>query len=285
MNMEQQKSEHILIIGGPDAGKTHFGGQLYGRLQTRLGLYKITSPPENLTVFKEVLENLNEGRSAGHTNVSANEVLELNLVDNEGSATSLRFPDYGGEQVNAIVTDRRINKVWADQLKTSTSWMLFIRPDRLPLIEDIINRGLPEQKILEQRSKDKIPMKLSASAFYIELLQMLLYAQRSASVNGEQPRLVVALSCWDLIDEDGKKKLPIEVLREKAPALSAFIESTWSQKHAVIGLSSTERTLSLTEADMDYVKRGPEDFGYLITPQGLPEKDLTVSIKILLEKS
>jgi hypothetical protein len=283
--MEQQKSKHILIIGGPDVGKTHFGGQLYGRLQNRLGLYKITSPPENLTVFKEVLENLNDGLSAGHTNVSANEVLELDLVDSEGIATSLRFPDYGGEQVNAIVSDRRINKAWADQLKESTSWMLFIRPDRLTLIEDIINRGLPEQKVLEQRSKDETSMKLSSSAFYIELLQMLLYAQKTASVDGVQPRLVVALSCWDLIDENGKKKLPTEVLNEKAPALSAFINSTWSQNHAVIGLSSTERTLSQTDVDMDYVKRGPEYFGYLITSEGLLEKDLTVSIKILLGKS
>jgi len=283
--MDQQKSEHILIIGGPDAGKTHFGGQLYGRLQSRLGSYKITSPPENLTVFKEVLENLNEGRSAGHTNVSANEVLELDLADSEGGKTSLRFPDYGGEQVSAIVIDRRVNKAWADQLKASTSWMLFIRPDSLPLIEDVVNRELPEQEILELRNKEELPMKLSASAFYTELLQILLYAQKTLSSYADQPRLVVALSCWDLIEEVDKNKMPAEVLKEKAPALSAFIESTWRQNHVVIGLSSTERTLSLTDADMEFVKRGPEEFGYLITPQGEPERDLTVSIKILLGKS
>ena len=199
MKMEHHKSEHILIIGGPDVGKTHFGGQLYGRLQSRLGSYKITSPPENLMVFKEVLENLNEGRSAGHTNVSANEVLELDLADSEGVATSLRFPDYGGEQVNTIVTDRRVNKAWADQMSISTTWMLFIRPDRLPVMEDIVNRGLPEQKVLEQRSTEETPMKLSVSAFYIELLQILLYAQKTLSGFADQPRLVVTLSCWDLI--------------------------------------------------------------------------------------
>ena len=282
--MEQQQSKHILIVGGPDVGKTHFGGQLYGRLQSRLGSYRITSPPENLTVFKEVLESLNEGRSAGHSNVSSNEVLELDLADKEGNAISLRFPDYGGEQVNAIVTDRRVDKVWAEQLKVSTSWMLFIRPDRLPMIEDIVNRGLPEQAIIDQRNKEETPMELSAPAFYIELLQILLYAQRTVSGYADQPKLMVALSCWDLIEKVHKEKVPAEVLREKAPALSAFIESTWPQNHLVIGLSSTERTLSLTEADMEFAKRGPEDFGFLITPQGEPEKDLTVSIKLLLGK-
>ena len=284
MKMEQQKREHILIIGGPDTGKTHFGGQLYGRLQSRMGAYRITSPPENLTVFKEVLENLNEGRSAGHTNVSANEVLELDLADSEGEATSLRFPDYGGEQVNTIVTDRRVNKTWTNQLRISTSWMLFIRPDRLPEIEDIVNRGLPEQKILELRSKDETPMKLSAPAFYTELLQILLYAQKTVSGYAEQPKLVITLSCWDLIAEVDKKKRPAEVLKEKAPALSEFIQSTWPQNHMVIGLSSTERTLSLTEPDLGFAKRGPENFGFLITPQGEQERDLTVSIKILLGK-
>jgi hypothetical protein len=217
--------------------------------------------------------------------VSANEVLELNLSNSEGGATSIKFPDYGGEQVNAIVIDRRVNKTWAYQLRESTSWMLFIKPDRLPVVEDIVNRGLPEQKILEQRSKEESPMKLSSSAFYTELLQILLYAPKTVSGHADQPRLVVALSCWDLIDEVDKKKRPGEILKEKAPAPFSFIESTWPQNHVVIGLSSTERTLSLTEADMDFVKRGPEEFGYLITPQGKPEKDLTVSIKILLGKS
>ena len=45
------KINKILIIGGPNAGKTHFGGQLYGRLNMRTEHYRITSLPEDLTIF------------------------------------------------------------------------------------------------------------------------------------------------------------------------------------------------------------------------------------------
>src|SRR3546814_3448210 len=75
----------ILIIGGPNVGKTHFGGQLYGRLNARTERYKITSPPDDLTIFQEVLDNLNEGKSSGHTHVTAHQTLELEIEDNERS--------------------------------------------------------------------------------------------------------------------------------------------------------------------------------------------------------
>jgi hypothetical protein len=283
--MGQQNNTQILIIGGPDAGKTHFGGQLYGRLQTRAGLYKILTPPANLTVFKEVLENLNDGRSAGHTNVGANEVLELELEDNTGIKTLLSFPDYGGEQINSIVADRRVDKTWADQLEKSTSWLLFIRPDRLPMIEDIVNRGLPDQDSVEKRNKQTTPLALSAAAFYTELLQMLLFARKTSVNDAPMPRLVIALSCWDLIADQYTHRSPVEVLVEKIPAFHAFVQNTWGKDgHAVIGLSSTERTLSLDAQDPEYIKKGPEKFGYLVMPNGEINRDLTASIQILVGK-
>jgi hypothetical protein len=270
----------VLIIGGPNAGKTHFGGQLYGRLETRTSFYKITSPPRNLTVFKEVLESLYEGKSAGHTHVSANEVLELEIEDINGRKTAFSFPDYGGEQVRAIVNDRRVNKAWKDQIDSSDAWMLFIRADEIQPIEDIVNRGLPEQEILEKRKDNTTPMVISPSAFYMELIQMLLYTKRISTLKPITiPKLTVVLSCWDRIASDVGMNLPEQVLSEKIPAFYSYIKATWHESAInIIGLSSTEKTLSEKEVDMEYVKKGPEHFGYIITPDGNKERDLTLSI-------
>ena len=51
-----KSNNNILIIGGPNAGKTHFGGQLYGRLNCRQFEYKISSNnrPSDLTIFEDV---------------------------------------------------------------------------------------------------------------------------------------------------------------------------------------------------------------------------------------
>jgi hypothetical protein len=282
--MSEQRSDTILIIGGPNAGKTHFGGQLYGRLQTRNGFYKITSPPENLIVFKEVLESLNDGKSAGHTNVAANDLLELEIEDSEGRKSVFSFPDYGGEQIRSIVNDRRINKTWKEQIEKSNSWMLFIRPDEILPLEDIINRGIPDLDTIEKRNTNAEPMIMSVNGFFIELLQMLLFSKRVATQQKiKSPKLTVVLSCYDCIENEVVGKLPVDILKEKLPALYNYIEATWHDvAFNVIGLSATGKTLSDKEVDMEYVKKGPEHFGYIITPEGEREEDLTLSISTFI---
>jgi hypothetical protein len=276
---------NILIIGGPNVGKTHYGGQLYGRLQTRESFYKIVTPPENLSIFREVLESLNDGKAANHTNVNSNEILELQIEDTSGKKITFNFPDYGGEQVRAIVTDRRITKIWKDQVEKSDSWMLFIRLDEMLPLEDIINRGIPEIKVLEKRNKQAEMLKLSDSAFFTELVQILLYAKKAASFKKiDTPKLTIVLSCWDVLESQIGDKLPWEILQEKLPSFWNYLTQTWNSENLnILGLSATEKSLDKTTPDRDFIKKGPEKFGYIITPEGVKEPDLTLSIASFVE--
>nr|WP_295924645.1 hypothetical protein [uncultured Dyadobacter sp.] len=275
---------NILVIGGPHVGKTHFGGQLYGRLIDRQGLYRIVTPPENLSVFQEVLDCLNEGRSAGHTHSSANEKLELEIQDNQGRKILFAFPDYGGEQIKRIVNDRKVDNLWKENIEGSSAWMLFIRLDEILPVEDVINRGLPENDVLEKRMNGTEPMELSDAAFYVELLQILLYTKGVARFQKTPaPQITVVLSCWDKIADRAVTDLPVNLLKGRLPMLYDFIFSNWKKEAiSIIGLSSTERTLSNEHADREYVNEGPENFGYIITGQGVKEKDLTKAISTLI---
>lgn len=282
--MTQNSVNNILIIGGPNAGKTHFGAQLYGRLSTRTSAYKITSPPEDLTVFKDVLDKLNEGLSSGHTEVKSHNILKLDIEDGSGTTSTFSFPDYGGEQVKAVVADRKVNETWKDQIEKSNAWMLFLRLDQISPNEDVVNRGLPDMQVLKERNEDTTPMILSAAAFYTELLQILLFVKKIAIRDRTiYPKLTVAISCWDLLSEEEKKQLPKEVLYMRLPALMHFIESNWSSTaHNIIGLSSLGHSLSDKVVDTEYLRKGPENFGYVITHDGVLNTDLTLSISSLL---
>lgn len=275
----------ILIIGGPNAGKTHFGGQLYGRLNARTESYKITSPPDDLTIFQEVLDNLNEGKSSGHTHVSAHQTLELEIEDNNGIKSVFSFPDYGGEQIRAIVKDRRVNKIWKEQIDKSNSWMLFIRIDEIKIVEDVVNRGLPDQEILKNRIEKAEPMVLSDTAFYTELIQILLYVKRiGIKQKITDPKLTLVLSCWDLLENEDQEKIPKDLLKEKLPGLFNFIHEIWlDDSFKIIGLSSIEKSLSNNDSDLEFIKKGPENFGYIITETGKKETDLTFTISTFID--
>lgn len=274
------KENNILIIGGPNVGKTHFGGQLYGRLMNKKGLYKILSPPENLNVFKEVINNLAEGKSAGRTHVSSNEQLSLEIEDLDHNKTIFSFPDYGGEQIDKIVNERRINNTWKDKIDDSTAWMLFVRLDAIKPLEDVVNRGIPEQKIMKLRNEGKEPLAMSASAFFIELLQILSHVKKiSTFEKNSNPKLIVALSCWDNIDGIGEGTIPSKLFEERLPLVKQYIDSVWNEEAiSVIGLSSTERTLSDKNPDDEFIDKGPENFGYIVDTDGKKENDLTKSI-------
>lgn len=282
--MDNTTENKVLIIGGPNAGKTHFGGQFYGRLISRKFNYKIAANnlPADLTIFEDVLNKLSDGKRAGHTEASANRNIELKIDDEGGHEIVFAFPDYAGEQVNFIVDNRRLNAIWKLYIDTSSSWMLFVRLDDLKPVEDIINKGIPEPEEIKKRNSTPPPVKVSDAAHFVELLQMLLYIKGIPSFNKiNKPNLTIVLSCWDLLKQSDNT-VPIEVLKERLPLLYYFVKNTWTEKSfSVIGLSSTEKTLT-DEADEEYIDKTPINFGYIINPIGEKENDSTLSIRTFI---
>lgn len=284
--MDKTAKNNVLIIGGPNAGKTHFGGQLYGRLNSRLFSYKIDPQhrPADLTIFQEVIDRLSEGKRAGHTEASANRNIELKVSDESNNEVVFAFPDYAGEQVNFIIDNRRINTIWKQYIDSSSSWLLFVRLDDVQEIEDIINRGIPSAEEIQKRNSTTPPVKISDAAHFVELLQMLLYIKGIPSlIKINKPNLTIVLSCWDILKLP-EGTIPIDVLKVRMPLLYHFVKNTWSENAlSIIGLSSTEKTLT-DEADEEYIDKSPINFGYIINSKGEKQKDLTLSIRTFIGK-
>ncbi len=284
--MDKIEKNNVLIIGGPNAGKTHFGGQLYGRLNSRMFSYKIDPQhrPADLTIFQEVIDRLSEEIRAGHTEASANRNIELKVKDESNIEVVFSFPDYAGEQINFIIDNRRINTQWKQYLDESNSWLLFVRLDDVKEIEDIINRGIPSAEEIQKRNSTPPPVKISDSAHFVELLQMLLYIKGISSLNKiTKPNLTIILSCWDTLKLP-EGTMPNDVLKARLPLLYHFVKNTWSDNAlSIIGLSSTEKTLT-DEADEEYIDKSPINFGYIINPKGEKQKDLTLSIRTFIGK-
>lgn len=275
---------NILIIGGPNAGKTHFGGQLYGRLNSRQFDYKIAphNRPADLTIFQEVIEKLSEGKRANHTEASANRSIELKIEDGNGNNVVFAFPDYAGEQVNFIVNNRRINPTWKQYVEESSSWMLFMRLDEVSPIEDIINKGIPTADEIKRRNATPPPIKVSDAAHFIELLQMLLYTKGASILKKvSKPNLTVVLSCWDLLKLPDNTR-PADILKERVPLLYHFVRNAWADSSlAIVGLSSTGKSLT-DEPDEEYIDKAPISFGYIVNDCGEKQKDLTSSIRTFI---
>ena len=264
----------------PIQGRLDFGAQLYERINSRQFEFKIDSKnrPSDLSIFEDARNNLYNGKRAVHTEAGANRSIELKITNEKNSEIVFTFPDYAGEQITSIVENRRVNDLWKDYIEKSSSWVLFIRLNDLISLEDIVNKGIPSPEEIQKRNSQPPPVKISETAFFVELLQTLAYIKGLSTFNQiEKPNLTVVLSCWDELNLP-KDKVPSILLQERLPMLFDFLNNNWQKKSlSIIGLSSTEKSLT-DEPDDDYIDQEPINFGYIINKTGERQKDLTLSI-------
>lgn len=280
------EGKKILIIGMSKMGKTHFGAQLFGRLKNGQNAFKLGKTPGDLSLFQDVLDNLNEGLPGKHTDVRLHETIILPIVSPHGAALELVYPDYGGEQLRHIIEQRKVNVSWRRQIEESTHWFLFIRLDMIEKISDVTQKFYQQ---IDGESEARVPtaenitdLKTETSAFYVELMQAFLYFKGIQRSQKGKPRLTVLLSCWDR-PGIATQAIPAAVLREKMPMFYNFLEANWSDSSlSVLGLSSLSRDLIPTKPDVDFATDGPEQFGYYVTEEGTQCRDLTGLLNKLL---
>jgi hypothetical protein len=275
----------VLVLGGSGAGKTHYVGQLLGRLRhDRQGELRLRPGSlEDLTKLEEVLACLEEGRAAGHTPAETWTGVKCELETKAGARVVLEWPEYAGERLFSILERRTVPSHWRESVASASGWVLLLRPSILQLYEDLLQR--PSGASPEAHTS---PETLAGGrgwddrARYVELLQVLLFAARLSTFHQlREPRLAVVLSCWDELETD---RTPEEVLAARLPLLDAYIRATWHpDTRSVWGLSSLGRALSQTQPDADFALRGPENFGYVVPPgTAKRDKDLTAPVAWLL---
>ncbi len=268
----------ILLIGESNVGKTHYGAQLLKRLMVQAGALRMFGAATNLEAFSTALSCLTEGMATDHTPATSYVESIWPIADGEGRTAELVWPDYGGEQVRNLVTQRRIPAAWRDRVVGATDWVVLIRLHSMRAEDDLFSRPLTSFTGTALVEDNKTP-EPSDQARTIELLQMLLYlAQFHLELPLAKPRLTILLSCWD---ELGTKELPGDLIASRLPLLWSFVRSNWAAP-VVMGLSALERSLSTTEPDQEYAIQGPEGFGFVVLPDGTQTKDITLPIQQLL---
>jgi len=270
----------IVLLGGPDSGKTHFAGQLYGRLKRNPSLLELRDTPADLSALEEVLLCLENGHAAGHTSAGTWTDVLLPLKDNRGNELDLRWPDYGGEQLRTIFTERQVTETWRSELRQADGWLLLIRLNKEITYPDALTE-LAKRPSASNGAAARAG-EWDGNARWVELLQILLHVAGVNTVShGEQPRLAVLLSCYDELTTDGL--LPSQVLAEHLPLVSAFIDSIWKPSAVSIwGLSALGCLLEQNSDNENFINQGPEYQGWVVSPDGQQDSDLSRPLAWLL---
>ena len=269
----------ILIIGHPKSGKTTFFAQFFTRVRKRKSCITLYKAPVSIKAITNAEKRLAAGEEPSTT--SADENVELVLpIAVKGQNFDLVCPDYGGEQVNNLTDLMEVDSNWHKLVNSSNRWLLFIRPHHITPEYDL---SVSSYDYIEKTKSDviEIPV-LSTQSKFIELIQTLLYVKSKRTKQPIlEPKLSVVLTCWDeLITE----KTPYQVLEEKLPLLLHYIETIWiGDSVKIFGLSAQEFPLITQEAKDKYQDELPENFGYIINPEGKKDNDITKLVEMALQ--
>ncbi|WP_394123652.1 TRAFAC clade GTPase domain-containing protein [Psychrobacter nivimaris] len=276
--------KNILVIGRANSGKTHFAGQLYGRLKEPQSSLKINETPGNLEMLGEVFEALSEGKASDHTVAGTWDSLKLSLIDKNGKEFEINWPEYAGEQWDAIFSTRSLDEKWKNQLDDSDKWLVIIRVENEPTFPDFLEKLANNEKP-EKKHESPNSTNWDANAYWVEKLQILLQLSKTQIANKVQsPKVAVLLSCYDEVNTENGT--PYMILEQRLPMLASYLVANWNKdKLSIWGLSSLGKELTEASKDDDFIDEGPETQGWVISPDETIEQkntDLTLPIKWLL---
>ena len=263
----------LLIIGKPHSSKTVFITQLYSRLQKGKGQVTLSHPVDDLTPITSPRERIAQGNEPETTPTIKSVNLKLPIKYKE-KEFELHCPDYGGEQINRIITTRQLDRRWKTAIKKSDSWILFIRINSISLHRDISTSNVAKESTASEIEGKGDLYSMTEQSSLIELLQIILDSKDyDYHFKNSKVKLTVVLTCWDELQTSQK---PVQVLKENLPLLLAFIESNWNRNMLkIIGLSAQGFSLEKAENKEKYEIEGPENFGFVIKEDGSDTPDLT----------
>jgi Double-GTPase 1 len=273
--MDEKQS--ILIIGKPGSAKTTFLAQFVTITRKAKSSVKFWKTPENIQPIEAAIKNLRAGKETVTTSADDNLVITL-PVTIKGKNIEMVCPDYGGEQINAILNLREIKSYWSDLISNSNSWIIFIRPQKLETTFDLSNKTYSENAEMEEEKVVR-EFKVSDQSSIIELIQIMLSIKKVGYQKPiTSPKLTIALTCWDEVQE---QVTPESFLEKSLPLLKQFLRKNWAQgKLQVMGVSAQGFALNIQENKDKYLDDGPDKFAYVVKGNSTEQvKDLTLLIE------
>lgn len=257
-------NKSILVLGKPESGKSIFKNQLFLKIETPGNPIKFYKSIDNIEDLKEGNERLRDGLDIPRTAKGVNTVTTLPIQLPNGDRVDVEYPEAAGEQTNDIIKKRRVSKVWYNNISKSDSWILFIRVDQIKIVDDMLSKDY--KNLSAANIEDHIEFEIVDDAYYIELLQILLYHKSiSTLIPIKNLKLTILLSCWDKLEAIEQNTSPVKFLKTKLPLFANFIETLWDKEALnIIALSSLEQDLDQEKPDENFIDDGPEDKGYLV---------------------
>ena len=300
--------EAVLLIGGPDAGKSNFLFRLWIAIDTGRGALVRDGLPSELDYLSGGAAGLLEGRFAGHTSKEVYERVFVPVktrVPGDSRGGTLVVPDSDGEQILAICRDRRWSSAWEELISNRCACLLFVRASSEAIVAPLDwatcfetyggTMGVPNAGRGEapnvvgsagsagSQGDEEGSIQLPTQVVLTEWLQFLRQAFTAAAGGSFRPRIGVVISAWDAVPTDQQPAGPVKYLADNFPMLHQFIRANDEAfEFQLFGVTVVAGDLKNDEDFRNtYLEGSPPDFGFVLhSLSGQLEKSPDITLPI-----
>jgi hypothetical protein len=222
----------VLLIGGPDAGKSNFLFRLWMAISDGRGILVQDGLPSDMEYVRDGAERLLEGEFAGHTSKDVHERVVVpvkTMASDPIRRGMLVLPDVNGEQVLAIYRNRQWSKDWEHLISAQCACLLFIRAGSDEMVAPLdwvtcfekygaVIDGDGVVPVDDKADEDDATVEIPTQVLLTEWLQFLRRAFTATVGSSFRPRIGVIVSAWDAVPTDQQSDGPTKYLQRPAMA-------------------------------------------------------------------
>ena len=195
----------VVLIGGPDTGKTNFIGRLWIALRAGESALAIAATPDEIAYVEGVVEHLHQGDFAPRTAQNLDKELSSLTIPlradtgQEKCAAELVIPDVSGEVWKNAVDTMELSPERMAQLESAEGALLFVRvlsPLNVDPL-DWVNAG----ELINFRGSNNQSEKLPTQVMLCEFVRFLDLKLPKVA-HSRKPRLGIIVTAWDLLDKE-----------------------------------------------------------------------------------
>ena len=227
----------IVLVGGPDTGKTNYVGRLWHALKTGESALRAAEIPADISFAEEAVAHLLEGRFAPRSELteSSRRDFTVSVETADGrAATRLIIPDISGELWRNAVLSSEIKAEWMEQLRRADGALLFVR-----VLSELNEQPLDwvtARELLSHFGEETAQTALPTQVMLCELVRFLEITLVDRP-DGSRPRLAVIVTAWDLVDPDMTARGPEAYLSSEYPLFAGRLRDLARLDAQVYGLS------------------------------------------------
>lgn len=228
-------SRSIILLGGPDSGKTNYIGRLWRALDHGTGALHAAEQPEDINFVLEVTDHLFAGGFAPRSEHSdARRDFEVVVAaTTNGQRSRVVVPDISGELWRQAVIDSEISPDWMSELRRADAALLFVRVDSDQDVRPL--DWVTSRRMLEKLGGGE-DQALPTQVMLCELIRFL----EGSLVNrkdGGLPRLSVVVTAWDRVDAGTFEQGPVAYLESEYPLVAGRLADLQDLDVRIFGLS------------------------------------------------